>query len=178
MVVTDDDSLANLLRIIRNQGQEGRYNHTWLGHNYRMTDVLAAIGIEQLKRIDFILDEKVKLSEFYTNKFSNIDGVEAPHVPSYVDRPSWYMYSIKLNEEVRDSLIKHLANKNIDTRLSFPPVHLQQYYSKKYRYKPDDFPVAWNSYKTFLDIPIWVGMDDSIQEYIVTTISSFIAKEK
>ena len=62
MVVTNNEALYEKLKIIRNQGQEGRYNHTYLGNNYRMSDVLAAIGIEQLKRLDTILSKKQKVA--------------------------------------------------------------------------------------------------------------------
>ena len=176
MVVTNDDYLAKILKIVRNQGQEGRYNHTWLGHNYRMTDVLAAIGIEQLKRIDTILDEKVILVQRYTEAFREVDGIHPPYVPSYVDRPSWYMYSITVDEKIRDPLIQHLTEKNIDTRLSFPPVHIQAYYCNTFGYKPEDYPIAWHSFKTFLDIPIWAGMGYSNQEFIINQVSSFISQ--
>ena len=84
--VTNDIELAAKLRIIRNQGQEGRYNHTHLGNNFRMTDILAAVGIEQLKKIDSILDEKVKIADFYKKKFKETETVETPFVPDYVDR--------------------------------------------------------------------------------------------
>ena len=176
MVVTNDDDFANILRIIRNQGQEGRYNHTWLGNNYRMTDVLAAIGIEQLKRIDKILNEKVSIAKIYSDAFNKLDGIEPPFIPSYADRPSWYMYSIKVSEQIRDSLIDHLTLNKIDSRLSFPPIHIQPYYVKKYNYKSNDFPKAWKSFSTFLDIPIWAGMGNENQKFVIDQISSFINK--
>ena len=113
--VTNDIELAAKLRIIRNQGQEGRYNHTHLG-NFRMTDILAAVGIEQLKKIDSILDEKVKIADFY-KKFKETETVETPFVPDYVDRPLVYVWN-KVNQLKRDELLKYLE-KNIECRLSF-----------------------------------------------------------
>ena len=95
-----------------------------------MTDILAAIGIEQLKKIDYILDEKVKLAEFY-KKFKNNKFVEPPFVPDYVNRPSWYI-RIKVNESHRDKLMKYLEKNSIECRLSFPPVHIQPYFKNKY----------------------------------------------
>jgi dTDP-4-amino-4,6-dideoxygalactose transaminase len=174
VVVTNDDLLAKKLRIIRNQGQEGRYNHTWLGNNYRMTDILASIGIEQLKKIDSILDDKVILAKKYNNLFKNHEGIDSPFVPEYVTRPSWYMYSVKVDKGIRDDLIQYLEKNKIETRLSFPPIHVQPLYIKKFGYAKYDYINALDSYNSFLDIPIWSGMDDEIQQYLVNQITNFI----
>ena len=176
--VTNNDELAKKLRIIRNQGQEGRYNHTHLGNNFRMTDILAAIGIEQLKKIDSILDEKVRLANFYSIKFTENQFVKPPFVPKYIDRPSWYMYGIKVDESCRDKLLNFLENNSIECRLSFPPVHIQPYYKNKYKYINDDFPKAYKSYKEFIDIPIWAGMGDEKQKHIVKKIDDFFSSLK
>ena len=175
--VTNNADLASKLRIIRNQGQEGRYNHTHLGNNFRMTDILAAIGIEQLKKIDYIQDEKVKLAEFYKKSFEKSKYVEPPFVPDYVDRPSWYMYGIKVNELYRDKLLKYLENNFIECRLSFPPVHIQPYFKNKYNYLNDDYPIAYKSFKSFLDIPIWAGIGDEKLIYIINEINGFLSKK-
>ena len=71
----------------------------------------------------------------YTDAFNSEDNIDAPYVPDYVNRPSWYMYSITVDENVRDALIDSLNKKSIDSRLSFPPVHIQPYYIDKF----DDF---------------------------------------
>ena len=175
MITTNDAALFEKLNIIRNQGQEGRYNHTHLGNNYRMTDVLAAIGIEQLKRIDTLLDEKVAIAARYTEAFSQHPHVRPPFVPSYVDRPSWYMYAITVDASQRDLLMEHLTNQEIDTRLSFPPVHIQPYYAEKFGYRPEDFPMAQTAFDTFLDIPIWADMGDENQTHIIDQIKNFLA---
>jgi len=174
VVTTNDKGLYKKMAIIRNQGQEGRYNHTMLGNNYRMTDILAALGIEQLKRIDWLLGEKEKLAKYYTEAFSKVDFVDAPYVPSYVDRHSWYMYSITVDRSKRDSLLEYLEKENIDTRLSFPPVHVQPYYRECFGYHPEDFPVSWDTFCRFLDIPIWAEMGEEKQDYIIKKIASFL----
>jgi dTDP-4-amino-4,6-dideoxygalactose transaminase len=174
MVTTNDSVLYEKLMIIRNQGQEGRYNHTYLGNNFRMTDVSAAIGIEQLKRIDTLLEEKVVIAGRYTEAFKSHPGVEPPYVPNYVDRPSWYMYAITVDARLRDGLIDHLTKQEIDTRLSFPPVHIQPYYQKQFGYRPDDVPSAQKAFDTFLDIPIWADMGAANQDRIISEISNFI----
>lgn len=173
MVTTNDEDLFKKLLIIRNQGQEGRYNHTWLGNNYRMTDLLAAVGIEQLKKIDKFLDDKESIARYYTSHFIKEENIKPPYVPGYVDRHSWYMYSLSLNSNNRDELINYLQEKSIDTRLSFPPIHIQPYYIKRFGYKIDDYPLSIKSYSKFLDIPIWPDIGISNQNYIIRTIKNF-----
>lgn len=176
MVTTNDDKLAKNLKIIRNQGQEGRYNHTWLGNNYRMTDIQAAIGIEQFKRIDFILDKKVEIANYYNQAFNSFQNLDEPFVPDFIDRPSWYMYCIKMESNKRNKLMDLFKIEKIDYRLSFPPVHTQPYYVNKFGYKDGDFPNAYESYNTFLDIPIFAQMNKNTQNRIISTITSIFNK--
>ncbi|MBP9853704.1 MAG: DegT/DnrJ/EryC1/StrS family aminotransferase [Candidatus Omnitrophica bacterium] len=177
MITTNDEDLYKKLLIIRNQGQEGRYNHTWLGNNFRMPDILAAFGIEQFKRVEWLMEEKSKLADYFTKNFAKHEGIITPLVPDYVGRPSWYMYSIKVDLDKRDGLLDFLKEKNIDTRLSFPPVHIQPYYKQKFGYKANDFPISYDTFCKFVDIPIWVGMGQDKQDYIIENITSYIVKE-
>ena len=174
IITTNDQDMYERLKIIRNQGQEGRYNHTILGCNYRMTDVLAALGVEQLKRIDKILDKKVAIANFYTEELEKIGSVRAPFIPSYVGRPSWYNYSITVDRFQRDGLIKHFENSRIETRLSFPPIHTQPFYAKKFGFKPNEFREAMNCFLSFIDIPIWADMGIQEQNIVIDQIKKFM----
>lgn len=177
MITTNNKELFDKLKMIRNQGQDGRYNHVLLGNNFRMTDILAAFGIEQLKKIDLLLDKKVSLAKNYTEFFSNNEDIQTPTIPNYVNRPSWYMYSITLNRKIRNKLIEYLTRSNIDTRLSFPPIHAQPFYSQNFDFDTNDFPNANNSYDTFLDIPIWADMGIENQNFITDQIISFFKSD-
>ena len=175
MITTDDKSLYKILRILRNQGQEGRYNHTKLGFNYRMTDIQAALGVEQMSRIETILNKKDELAKIYTKNFQKIKKVKVPYLPSYVDKHSWYNYTISVNKNIRDNLINYLNEKGVETRLSFPPIHIQPYYRERFRYKSQDFPIAYKTFQQFLDIPIWAGLKQKKQIYILNEIISFLS---
>ena len=176
MVTTNDTDLYEKLVIIRNQGQEGRYNHTWLGNNYRMPDILAAFGIEQFRRVDWLMEEKSKLAAYYNRAFADYPQIKTPLVRDYVGRPSWYMYSILVDPARRDGLLEYLKDNNIDTRLSFPPVHIQPYYVQQFGYRPGDYPVSWETFRSFVDIPIWVGMGQERQDYIIERITEYLEK--
>ena len=74
------------------------------------------------------------------------------------------------------ALIDFLNKHKIDTRLSFPPVHIQPYYVKKFKFKRNQFLNAINSYDSFIDIPIWYGMKKKTQNYIIKKINEFFKK--
>ena len=158
MVVTNNKKLYEKLKIIRNQGQIGRYNHVLLGNNFRMTDIMASIGIEQVKKIKKITTEKNKIANFYNKELSKIYQIQIPYIPKYVTQHSWYNYSIKVDEKFRNKLVKYLKKNGIETRLSFPPIHIQPYYVKKFKYKKNLCPNAYKAYLKFIDLPIWFGL--------------------
>ena len=159
LITTNNDKIANKCKIIRNQGQDYRYHHVTIGNNYRPTDYSAAIGSVQLKKIDKILKTKKKIVSIYNQSFKNYNSIITPYVPDFATRPSWYMYSLTFkNNKIRNKVKKSMEKNNIDTRLSFPPIHLQPIYKKKFSLKSGMFPKSENAYKTFLDIPIYLGM--------------------
>ncbi len=170
MITTNDDEFAEKIRIIINQGQEGRYHHTTLGYNYRMTDVLAAIGRAQLKKLEFALKEKADIVERYNHAFADCKGVEVPFVPDYVTRHAWYMYAISVKKEKRDSIVQKLSAAGIETRLSFPPIHTQPLYQKLFGFKNETLPITYDAWCKLIDIPIWVGLSKEDQDSIVSTI--------
>ncbi len=171
VVTTDNQKIANICRIIRNQGQKSRYNHIMLGNNYRPTDYAAAMGISQLRRVDKILKEKSKIAHKYNRKFSKYDFIEIPFVPDYVGRHSWYMYCIKFKKPInRKKIQDYLNKKKIETRLSFPPIHLQKYFKDKYNFKKSMFKTSEETFDQFLDIPIFPGITEKQINYVVKNI--------
>ena len=177
MVTTDDDERAILIRQLRNQGQDYRYHHIHLGYNYRMTDIPAAIGIEQLKKVDFVLEKKDRIAERYSEAFREDPDISPPFVPEYVDRHSWYMYAVSLREGLdRDRVISDLKSRGIDTRLSFPPIHIQPYYQKRFGYKNDSYPISYKAWKQLIDLPIWVGLTVDDQNYIIENLKNIVKK--
>lgn len=177
MITTDDDERAAFIRQLRNQGQDYRYHHIHLGYNYRMTNIPAAIGIEQLKRIEFVLNEKEKIAERYTEAFREDPDISPPFVPEYVNQHSWYMYAVSLKEGLdRDRIVSELKSRGIDTRLSFPPIHIQPYYQKRFGYSDDSYPISYKAWKQLIDLPIWVGLTLEDQNYIIETLKNIVKK--
>lgn len=171
MVTTNDDQIAEVCRCVRNQGQSERYVHVMLGHNYRMTDIVAAFGIEQFKRVDWLMEQKHKIAQQYNTLFAGHELVTVPHLPDYATRHTWYMYCLRLHASVdRDKMAILMRERNVDHRVSFPPIHLQPYYRQTFGYKEGDFPKAENIYKSMIDIPCWYGLSNEQIEYVADTV--------
>lgn len=171
LLTTNNDEFARVSRIVRNQGQSERYKHVMIGNNYRLTDLSAAFGIEQFKRIEWIMQEKNRIADFYNQAFAGHALIETPFVPEYVDRHSWYMYCLILDESIdRDKVVEFLKSEGIDTRLSFPPIHLQPIYREKFGYKEGDFPESEEIFKYFIDIPCWPAMSEDMMDQVVQAV--------
>lgn len=177
MITTNDTELAEKIRIIINQGQDYRYHHVVLGYNYRMTDIQAALGITQLKRLSWILKEKEKIARNYNKAFESAKNIKPPFVPDYVTKHAWYMYAIRVGGN-RDKIVEQLKRKGIETRLSFPPIHVQPLYKKLFNYTNDSLPVTYNAWSRLIDIPIWAGMRNEQQEHVINTLLDLCGKEK
>ena len=169
MITTNDSDLEKKMRTIMNQGQDRRYNHIMLGYNYRMTNIQAAVGLEQLKKLEFILNEKEKIAQKYNFAFKHSKKIKIPHVPDYATRHAWYMYTISVDILERDKIVKNLEKADIQTRLSFPPVHIQPFYREKFNYTENSLPVSYNAWRKLINIPIWAGLGDK-QDYVITKI--------
>jgi dTDP-4-amino-4,6-dideoxygalactose transaminase len=175
MITTSDPELERRMRMILNQGQDGRYNHVMLGYNYRMCDILAALGQVQLTRVSALMAEKNRIVARYSEHFNNIQGLQIPVVPDYVDQHSWYMYAIQVDEDVRDNVVAHLLENGIDTRLSFPPIHIQKYYQERFGYRNEDLPVSWTTWKRLINLPIWPGLSEEQIDYVAAKVIDAMA---
>jgi len=177
MITTDDEKLAEKIRKLRNQGQDYRYNHIRLGYNYRMTELQAAIGIQQLQRIEYRIKEKNRIAEFYNNAFCKMDGISIPYAPDYITQHSWYMYSVRVDPLIRDAVVKYLENEGIETRLSFPPVHTQPFIQKTLGYTTDLLPHTNQAWDSKIDIPAWPGIIETDLDKVVNAMQSALDKE-
>ena len=158
MVVTDDDALAARVKVMRLHGISrdvfDRYTSdkpSWFyeviapGFKYNMTDVAAAIGVEQLKRADIFRNRREAIARAYDAAFRGLP-VDLPAVRRLADLHAWHLYVLALRVESlalsRDEFIARLAAAGIGTSVHFIPLHLQPYWRDRYRLAPEDFPVA------------------------------------
>jgi dTDP-4-amino-4,6-dideoxygalactose transaminase len=163
MLTTDDDAIAAAARRFRQHGQGERYEYLSLGYNYRMTDLSAAIGRAQLRRLDGITQRRRQNAALYDELLAGIAGVRTPVVPRGVDH-AYHQYSILIdsartpNGASRDEVRKALSDVNIVTGVYYPtPLHLNPLFSQL-GYGPGDFPVAERLAKQILALPVHPGL--------------------
>ena len=180
MVTTARDDYAELIRSMRNQGRgdNGRWlNHVRLGYNYRMDELSAALGIAQMRKLDFILKKRDEIARLYTELLSEVEGVEAPFVAPWA-RMSWFVYVVRLSGGIdRERVMKKLKEAGIDSRPYFPPIHLQPFYRETFGFKEGDFPVTESISKRTVALPFYTGLEPEKVRYVVDELKKAIKKE-
>jgi dTDP-4-amino-4,6-dideoxygalactose transaminase len=147
------------------------------GFKYNMTDIQAAIGIHQLKKLNSFHKRRKEIAHAYTERLSDCDKFVLP-----VEQPgtehAWHLYPIRLKESAaisRDEFIKRLNANKIGSSVHFIPVHLHPYYRNKFSYKPLDFPVAYREYQKLISLPLFPRMSDRDVGDVLEAISEITA---
>jgi perosamine synthetase len=173
MITTDDSNIAERCRMIRNHGQKERYAHKVLGYNYRMTDIAAAIGICQLKKLDGFNRQRIEHARFLTERLGEIRGLITPFVAPDV-RHVFHQFTIRVTGAFgmsRDELKQRLKDKGIMTEVYYPlPIHKQPLY-KELGYN-DSLPNAEKTGGEVLSLPVHPLLTEEDLDYIVETIKN------
>ena len=125
MCLTSDDELAQKMKILRDHGMnpKRKYWHDVIGFNYRMTNLQAALGVAQLKKIDSIIERKRKAAKEYNRLFEEIQQINPPPEMPWAKNVYW-LYSILVDAAKRDKVIDYLGEHGIESRPFFYPTHL------------------------------------------------------
>ncbi len=172
MTCTNDEELYDKLRFLRAHGQTGKYYHTMLGLNYRMTDVEAAIGREQLKRLDDMLAVRRRNASVLNEVLVKMDGISIQRLTSDSEH-AWHQYCMLVDAEVfgcdRDSLAQKLGDKGIATGVHYPRgLHQQPVFEGLYG--KQSLPVAEMLAGSILALPVHHGLSEEDMNYIVKSI--------
>jgi perosamine synthetase len=165
MIFTKDENICDKAKAIRNQGETSKYLHQYLGNNYRMTDVLAAMGNSQSDRLEKTL-EKRKIKVDYYKK--NLENVSYPkELKNTVN--SNFLFLILV--ENRDKMNDYLHANGIDTRITYPmPINEQPLFRK---FSKDFFPVAKKVSNRIISLPLHNKLTTEEQDYIIKKINTF-----
>ncbi|WP_431086429.1 DegT/DnrJ/EryC1/StrS family aminotransferase [Paenibacillus sp. 8b26] len=173
MIVSQDTQFLDTSKLLINHGSKQRYVHEVLGYNYRMTNIAAAIGIEQLKKIDQMNSARRKNAEYY---FSNIHNnlVTLPFVHEYSHH---VFHQFTITTTYRDQLVSYLTEKGIGTGIHYQlPVHKQLHikeYLASVKQKQYSCPTADKLSEQVLSIPVNPALSMEDLEYVVQTINNF-----
>lgn len=168
MVFTEDDGLAEKIRIMRNQGEDPlrKYIHVLLGTNARMTDLQAAIGLKQLDKIELILKKRAQIGEFYYQNFRKNKHIKFP-VTRSGSKNAWFFVPIFV--ENRDRVVKELSKVGVDTRVAYPMPVYEQPFFEKYKKKNLSYncPQAKWMTERVINLPIFYGMTREELDYVI-----------
>jgi len=178
VVVTNHEEGAKLMMALRNQGRapgDTWLQHTYMGYNYRLDEMSAALGVIQMARLDELLQKRENVAGWYAERLAEIPGIEPPIIAPSTTRSSWFVYVIRFAREInRDRIARALDQEGIPARPYFLPIHLQPYMVSRFEYKEGDFPVTEDLGKRGLAIPFSGVMTESQVEVVCNTLHKII----
>ncbi len=172
MVVTNNEQLYNRLKIMRNHGSNPKYYHKFVGGNFRLDPIQAAVLLVKLSHLDSWSEARRRNAAFYNEKFADT-VVETPYInPDCVSIYNQYVVRIPK----RDEAVALLRKENIGCQIYYPcPMHLQECF-KDLGYKQGDFPETEKASKEVLAIPVYPELTDEMKDCVAETIISFIGQ--
>ncbi len=186
MITTDDPGIAKRARMLRDHGSSRRYVHEMLGYNLRMTDMGAAIGLVQLKKLDRSNSERRRNAAHLTGELEHVPGITAPdEVTGHV----FHQYTVRVSGGgggkgvdrdgkgggTRDGLVAYLGEKGIGTGVYYPiPIHRQPLY-RKLGFE-DSLPVSERFADEVLSLPVHPAVSEADSDYIIKTIKEYFEK--
>ena len=161
------------------QGGSWFYQVDEPGFKYNMTDVQAAMGVAQLRKLSRFQARRREIVAAYMEAFRDVDALEVP-----VERPevehAWHLYVLRLRLGAlrvgRDQFIDELTALNIGTSVHFIPIHLHPFYQQKYQYQPQQFPVAHQSYQRMLSLPLHPLLTDADVSDVVSAVLDVVQR--
>jgi perosamine synthetase len=176
MITTHSEEERRLLRSLRNQGRAddgGWLEHARLGYNYRLADVLAALGLGQLEKLDEILALRDAVATRYGKLLAGVPGVELPWPDDDDHKRSWFVYVVKLaDNETRERVIAHLEREGIGSSRYLPSIHLQPYMRERFGFREGLCPVSEDVSARTLALPFFTALEGDAQERVVEALAA------
>jgi len=189
MVTTSDAKFAETLRRFRNHGissdarqrqsaGQWHYEMVLLGFNYRLPDIVCALGLQQLTKLDANLARRREIAAIYTAAFREIPGVITPSVRGDVN-PAWHLYPIRLDLEKltadRAQVFRALRAENIGVNVHYIPVHLHPYYRERFGFQGGEFPLAEDAYARLISLPMFHAMTGQDVQDVIAAVTKVLS---
>lgn len=194
MLVTDDDAYAERVSSMRLHGigrdAWKRYtrNGSWFyevldaGYKMNLPDILAALGVVQLRKSDSFFHRRRAIAAYYQERFAPIDELLLPPGDSDEAQHAWHLFILRLRPEMlnitRNEFIEELNKAGIGTSVHFIPLHRHPFYMRQYGSAPHLFPHADASYLQSISLPIFPDLTEEQREYVVESVIRIVTKNK
>ncbi len=173
MVVTDDASIADNMRSLRNQGRDSDgtwLRHIRLGYNYRLDELSAALGVAQLERLGELQAGRARVARVYEDALGGLDWITLPRAGPG-ESVDWFVYVVRLHAEIdRDRVMNELAEAGVASRPYFSPLHLQPFYRTAFGFEPGDFPVTERVAASTLALPFSSRLGEDDVRYVADAL--------
>ena len=177
MVTTNDDDLAEQIRMIRTHGEERPYWVSRQGHNYRMPEISAAIGAAQLKKLPGFLQERRKNAEYLIEKLGVLGKLVMPKEPAGL-KHAWYLFTARLrgaNAGKRNKLVEKLRSRNIGASVYYEsPVHMLPYYRDLQSPRRSALPETERACRQVFSLPVHPQLRQTELQYVADTVKRVI----
>jgi UDP-4-amino-4,6-dideoxy-N-acetyl-beta-L-altrosamine transaminase len=186
MILTNDRNLSARARLLRSHGitrdvaqlttvNAGAwyYEQVALGENYRLTDIQAALGRSQLRRLDAFLARRRQIAEQYDAAFLSHPVIRRPAVPAN-RQSAWHLYPIEVVPRTRRAIFDQLRSDGILVNVHYIPIHLHPYY-RGLGFAEGDFPNAEHYYSGAISLPMYVDLSDVQQSFVITRVLAAVA---
>jgi dTDP-4-amino-4,6-dideoxygalactose transaminase len=147
------------------------------GYKYNMTDIQAALGLIQLRKLSQFHARRKEIVHKYQAAFRAHEELEVP-IERGDAQHAWHIYALRLNLDrlriTRDQFIKEMQSRNIGCSVHFIPVHLLRYYRERYHFIPNDFPIAMREYERLISLPLSARMCDPDVDEVIDAVTSIV----
>ena len=184
MITGNDERIMHRLRLLRFHGIErdawkryGKasdpcYDIAEPGFKYNMTDIQAAIGLAQMKRLNTITHKRNEIASQYIQGLSGIEGLDIPGVPGFEHNHSWHLFVVKVKSIRREDFMKGMAEKNLGYGLHFPPCHTLSYIKSRFGLKK--LPVTDYLADKIVSLPLYPGMDEVKVQRVIDVVRTLL----
>lgn len=170
-IVTDNDEIADRFRVYRNYGSRVRYQNEVAGTNSRLDELQAGLLRVKLRHLDAFNAERNEIAARYSREIAS-PCIQLPQVRPGADS-TWHQYVIHVKNGLRDSLAKYLKERDIGTLIHYPiPPHLSEAYHYL-GYRAGDLPITEQFASEVLSLPMYNGMTEEEQSYVIETVNQF-----
>lgn len=147
------------------------------GFKYNMTDVQAAIGMHQLRKLQEFHERRREIARRYTEAFSSF-GVLRPPTELAEAESSWHLYVLRIDPGLvsidRDAFIEQLRARNVGTSVHYRPLHMMSFYAEKYGFAPDDFPESRKAFEGMMSLPLHPRLSDDDVDYVIDSVLDLV----
>ncbi len=146
------------------------------GFKYNLTDIAAALGIHQLKRIPAFQARREQIAQQYLEAFADLPLI-LPPLPIEGDTHSWHLFVLRLDDSLemeRDAFIEQMYARGIGCSVHYIPLHLQPYWRDRYGLRPEQFPHSQKAYERMLSIPLYTAMSDADVQRVISAVREIV----